>query len=183
MLLGRNAGKPVFPLLAVVAGGLLLAGCSGKDLTRAFGIERSAPDEYTITTRAPLSMPPSDDLQAPREGALRPQDESPRLQALETLSPNVAIEGANGAESSGQQALVGQANMASTARPAQEFGQADHSFVNEVMFWNGNREGSVVDGEAENERLKRNSALGKSPLDGATPTQKDDDSSGFLDVF
>ena len=36
----------------------LLAAC-GADTARTFGFTRDAPDEFTVTTRAPLSMPPS----------------------------------------------------------------------------------------------------------------------------
>ncbi len=44
----------------VAVSGVLVAltGCSGSDLSRAFGLERSMPDEYTVTTQPPLSMPP-----------------------------------------------------------------------------------------------------------------------------
>ena len=48
---------------------ILLAGCSGDKLTRTFGLTRDAPDEYTVTTRAPLSMPPDYNLRPPRPGA------------------------------------------------------------------------------------------------------------------
>ena len=35
-----------------------LAGCGGGDVSRTFGLTRDAPDEFQVTTRAPLSMPP-----------------------------------------------------------------------------------------------------------------------------
>ncbi len=45
--------------VVLLSGGLLmLAGCDTGDLTRTFGLTRDSPDEYTVTTRAPLSMPP-----------------------------------------------------------------------------------------------------------------------------
>ena len=45
---------------AAAAGALLLAaaGCGG-DASRTFGFTRDAPDEFQVTTRAPLSMPPA----------------------------------------------------------------------------------------------------------------------------
>ncbi|GBQ32838.1 DUF3035 domain-containing protein [Gluconacetobacter azotocaptans] len=154
----------------LTSGGLLLAGCSGSDVTRAFGLERETPDEYTVTTRAPLSMPPTDELAAPHSDASRPQDESPRLQALETLSPNVALQGAGGPPSAGQSALVNEADNAATSPDKGELGKAGQGFVDRLMFWNGGGAGGVVDGEAENRRLRQNAALGNSPVQGATPT-------------
>ncbi|WP_323990030.1 MULTISPECIES: DUF3035 domain-containing protein [Nguyenibacter] len=160
------------PFVLLMAGGFLLAGCSGSDVSRAFGLERDSPDEYTVTTRAPLSMPPSEALAVPHSDAARPQDESPRLQALETLSPNVALQGASGAASTGQAALVNEASSAAGASNQGELGQAGQGFVDQLMFWHGGGAGSVVDGAAENRRLRRNAALGNSPTQGATPTLK-----------
>ena len=66
---------------AVLAAAVLLAGCSSDDLSRTFGLTRDAPDEFTVTTRAPLSMPPDYSLRPPRPGAPRPQEQSQRTQA------------------------------------------------------------------------------------------------------
>lgn len=158
------------PFTLLLSGGLLLSGCTGADVNRAFGLERDLPDEYTVTTRAPLSMPPTQELAPPHSDAARPQDESPRLQALETLSPNVALQSADGAPSSGQAALVDEADDASTASDKGELGKAGQGFIDQLMFWNGGGAGNVVDGQAENRRLRRNAALGNSPTQGATPT-------------
>lgn len=59
------------PLLA-----LGLSACSGDDLSRSFGLTRDTPDEFTVTTRAPLSMPPDYALRPPRPGAARPQEQT-----------------------------------------------------------------------------------------------------------
>lgn len=155
----------------LVSGGFLLSGCTGADVSRAFGLERSLPDEYTVTTRAPLSMPPSDELGAPNSNAIqRAQDTNPRMQALETLSPNVALQGADGTDSAGQTALVGEAQVASNAEDKGEMGRADTSFVDKLMFWHGGGAGNLVNGKAENARLREDSALGRNLTQGATPT-------------
>ena len=91
---------------ALSLGGLSLAACSGDEIERDFGLSRTAPDEFTVTTRAPLSMPTSADLNKPVPGAERPQEQSSQTQALETLAPDVALRGAGGSTSAGQQALV-----------------------------------------------------------------------------
>ncbi|MBS0959925.1 MULTISPECIES: DUF3035 domain-containing protein [Acetobacter] len=155
----------------LLCGLTLLSGCTGSEAARAFGLERSMPDEYTVTTRAPLSMPPMNELARPVSGAERPQDESERLQALETLSPDVALHGESGASSSGQTILVQSATAASDASDEGGLEPNDSGFVDQIMFWHGGTAGSVVDADKENDRLKKNAALGKPLTSGATPTK------------
>ncbi len=152
--------------------GLALAGCSGSDVARGFGLKRSLPDEYTVTTRAPLSMPPSEQLALPGSASANRPDESPRMQALETLDPDAALHPNAGADSAGQEALVKDAASASHAPANAELGDADAGFVDSLLFWRGGRAGSVVDGEAENRRIQKAEALGQSFTEGATPTLK-----------
>jgi hypothetical protein len=160
---------------AAILCGLGLSGCSGQQIERDFGLVRDAPDEYTVTTRAPLSMPPDAQITAPQPGAARPQEQSTRTQALETLAPDVALQGANGANSPGQAALEQTAAASSAAPTGAGRGELDlpgTGFVDELMFWRGGAAGSVVDAEAEKRRLQDNAALGRAPTDGATPTVK-----------
>lgn len=170
--------------VALVATGFALVGCSGQEVERDFGLVRDAPDEYTVTTRAPLSMPPDARIAPPTPGADRPQEQSTRTQALETLAPDVALQGANGGPSPGQAALVQDAGTAAAAPPGTGRGELDHpgaSFVNELMFWRGGgKPGTLVDTEAEKRRLQQNAALGRSPTDGATPTVKDNSKPGLF---
>jgi hypothetical protein len=160
-------------LAALSIGGVSLAACSGEEIERDFGLSRTAPDEFTVTTRAPLSMPTSADLNKPVPGAERPQEQSSQTQALETLAPDVALRGAGGDTSAGQQALVADAAQSSAQAPTG--GALDHpsqGFVNELMFWQGGKAGEIVDANAERQRLQENAALGRSPTVGATPTVK-----------
>lgn len=150
--------------------GLALAGCSGSDVARGFGLQRSLPDEYTVTTRTPLSMPPSEALTLPGAANANRPDESPRMQALETLSPDVALHPNQGTDSAGQHALVQGASATANGPRNAELGDADAGFVDSLLFWQGGRAGSVVDGEAENRRIQKNAALGQSFASGATPT-------------
>ncbi|MFT8719461.1 DUF3035 domain-containing protein [Acetobacter sp.] len=152
--------------------GTLLTGCSGNDINRAFGLQRSVPDEYTVTTRAPLSMPPSTDLVKPGSAVDHPRDESERMEALETLSPDVALRGTSGPDSSGQTMLINEADEAAGEPDRGELGKAGEGYVDALLFWKGGGAGSVVDGDAENRRLKANAALGNQPTKGATPTKK-----------
>ena len=150
----------------------LISGCSGRDVARALGLQRDMPNEYTVTTRKPLSMPPSDELVKFGKTTPQEQDESERLQALETLSPDVALSGTGGSTSEGQTILINRAISAADVPDNDELGPAAPTFSERVMFWKEEQPGSVVDAEAENRRLKRNLALGKPITKGTTPTKQ-----------
>src|SRR5579875_904080 len=91
---------------------LALAGCSGDELTRNFGLTRDAPNEFVVTTQAPLSMPPDFALRPPDPGAPRPGVQSERLQAEAALVPQVELNSGTVGMSPGQQALVAEAGPA-----------------------------------------------------------------------
>src|SRR4051795_5357036 len=91
---------------AALAGVFGLAACSGDELTRTFGLTRDAPDEFQVTTRAPLSMPPDFSLRPPRPGASRPQELSQRQQAEAALVPDTLAQSGNVSATPGQSALI-----------------------------------------------------------------------------
>ncbi len=166
----RCVSTLLIPFL-LLGSSFVISGCSGRDVARAFGLQRDMPNEYTVTTRKPLSMPPSDELVKFGKTTKQEQDESGRLQALETLSPDVALSGTGGSTSEGQTILINRAISAADVPDNDELGPAAPTFSERVMFWKGDQPGSVVDTEAENRRLKINLALGKSITKGATPTK------------
>lgn len=175
------AGFPVrfVPALLIGTIALPLAGCGGNnDLARDFGFVRNAPDEFTVTTQAPLSMPPDFSLRPPRPGTPRPQDRSDRLAAEEAMAPQVALEGTPAAPglSPGQQAFLAQAGPPAPANVRADVDQqaaADApgpGFIDRLMFWRAPRKpGDVVDAQQESDRLRRDAALGASPVTGPTP--------------
>ena len=69
-------GRQRTPLFAVacLCASLLLLGCS--DLRRVVGLDRVAPDEFAVESRAPLTIPPEFNLRPPQPGAARPQEAS-----------------------------------------------------------------------------------------------------------
>ena len=163
-------------LAALLCGACLtLSGC-GDDLSRTFGLSRDAPDEFTVTTRAPLSMPPDAELRAPRPGATRPQELTSQQAAEESLAPQIALQGAGGQASPGQDALLRQAGAPAPrdirARVDQDgtLDRAPSGFTDELMFWRPAPPlGTVVDAKGESQRLRQNAALGRSPEAGDTP--------------
>lgn len=166
---------PAFALLSA------LAGC-GPDTARTLGLTRDAPDEFQVTTRAPLSMPPDmSNLPVPRPGASRPQERSARDQAEAALVPSLALENprarAGTAPSGAESALVAQAGRApggDIRRRVDEeslrLERPDRSLTDRLMFW---REappaGIPVDPGRESRRLRENAALGRESTDGQTP--------------
>jgi hypothetical protein len=166
----------------------MLGGCSGEDLTRNFGLKRDAPDEFQVTTRAPLSMPPSFDLRPPRPGATRPQEVSTSVGAESALVPRAALGGDNGPTSPGQQALVGQAgptaprDIRRKVENEASLDQPDQSLTERLMFWKSNPPpGVVVDPTKEAARLRNDAALGQPVEAGDTPIiQRNQKSSGSI---
>ena len=163
---------------------LLLAGCAamlggcgdGQSWGRTFGFVRDAPDEFTVTTRAPLAMPPTFALPPPNPGAVRPQEQSERAKAEEALVPAIALGAAPAGTSPGQQALVQQAGPAVPATIRAEVDQEavqdrpSQGVMDKLMFWRKPEPpGVVVDASKEAQRLRENSALGQNPDAGDTP--------------
>ncbi len=161
----------------LTATALALTACGSSDtLSRTFGLTRDAPDEFMVTTRAPLSMPPDYSLRPPRPGAPRPMEQSPRSQAEEALVPQTALDTTQAGESPGQEALVQAAGPAASDRIRAQVDadarmqQSDTSFVSKLLFWQKPEPpGIVVDPQKEAQRLRQNAALGQSPDIGDTP--------------
>lgn len=156
---------------------LLLAGC-GDDVSRTFGLQRDAPDEFQVTTRAPLSMPPDFALRAPRPGAPRPQEQSGPEAAQALLAPNAALAGTGGARdagvSSGVSALLQAAGPQAPGDIRAKVDSESHldrpppALVDRLMFWRKppNEGGLQIDPQREAQRLRENAALGQNVADG-----------------
>ena len=162
---------------------LLAAGCGG-DTARTFGFTRDAPDEFQVTTRAPLSMPPAlGELPVPRPGADRPQEMSARQAAEAALVPGVALGqpgargGGAGPRTTGEQALLSQAGRApggDIRRRVDEeslrLDQPDRNLADRLIFWQPPEQpGVALDARRESQRLRENAALGRDATDGETP--------------
>jgi len=162
--------------LALSACTVSLTACSGDKFGRTFGFIRDAPDEFTVTTRAPLAMPPSFALPPPRPGAIRPQEQSERAKAELALVPQTALGTATDSGSAGQQALVQAAGPPASPAIRAEIDQAalrdrsSESFGDKLLFWRKPQQpGIVVDPAKEAQRLHENAALGQSQETGDTP--------------
>ncbi len=179
---------PLRPASWLLLAALLpLAACS-DDLSRTIGLTRDAPDEFTVTTRAPLSMPPDFSLRPPRPGASRPQELSERAQAEAALAPTTDLGGGPAPTMSpGQQALIGAAgpsaprDIRAQVDADAQLDQPGQSFTDRLMFWKpAPPAGTAVDPSKEANRLRQNAALGQTVTTGDTPIIQQR-SKGFFD--
>ena len=169
------------PLLPAVAAAVLLTAC-GESTTRTLGLVRDAPDEFQVTTRAPLSMPPDmTTLPSPRPGAPRPQERTARQQAEQVLVPGLSLDDPRRAP--GARVTVGEAALLQQAGPdvpddirrrvdeeSLRLDQPSRNLADRLIFW---REppppGVAVDPDRESQRLRENAALGREGNVGVTP--------------
>jgi hypothetical protein len=136
-------------------------------------------------------MPPDEALPAPHPGAARPQELTSQQSAEAALAPDTALGGTPGPESTGQEALVGQAgpgapsNIRNTV-DAEATQVPRESLTDRLMFWTPPPQapaGAVLDPARESERLRENAALGQKPTTGDTPIIQQKKSSSWLGLF
>ncbi|MBY3752310.1 DUF3035 domain-containing protein [Azospirillum formosense] len=178
----RSLGRG--PLLGLALVALALTGCT--DVRRSIGLDRTSPDEFTVVSRAPLTMPPSlARLPEPRPGAPRPQDATSSAVAAASVfggssRTTAAAAAAAAGHTAGESALIAQAGAKGGIEPGirnkvdQETTQlvvADKSWIDSVLFWQTQEQPyEVVDPKKENQRLREAQAAGKALNDGTVPT-------------
>lgn len=175
-MIRRSPGKSLKPIVGLV-GALLLGGCSGGNVLDDLGLTPPVPNAFLVTTEPPLSMPPSlTSLPSPEPGVVRPQAVPPRLQAEETLVPEVALAGDAGPDSPGQRELVAASGPPAPADIREELTQQaardrpGQGVLAWMLFWKPTPlPGVVVDPVREARRLQENAALGRPPTYGQTP--------------
>ena len=166
-----------FATVGLLALGLGLSGC--EKTREAFGLNRTAPDEFSVVTRAPLSMPPDYGLRPPTPGAKRPQESAIKDEARRILvtSGSGAKTQTSGAASVGESALLKKAGADNTdpsirqqvSRENKILAAGDKGFVDRLMFWRKDEpKHSEIDAASEARRLNENAAMGDPASKGAT---------------
>jgi hypothetical protein len=174
--------KTFLPALSL----LLLVGC-GENTARTLGFIRDAPDEFRVTTRAPLSMPPdmAGGLPPPRPGAPRPMERSARDEAEAVLVPSLALRDPR-QQPRAAGGSVGEIALLQAAGPApsrdirrqvdeesQRLDRPPRDLADRLIFWRDPpAPGIVVDPARERERIRENAALGIEGTAGDTPIQQ-----------
>jgi len=169
---------------ALVLGGALAlaAGCEGVKQDLGIGGKRP-PDEFSVYSRAPLSLPPDYGLRPPAGATAASESAAPRETARQAImgGPAVATSSVNVSSggSPGVQALLdrtgaakAQADIRSQVnRETTILADADQSFVERLMFWSNTPPNTtVVDASQEARRLQQNQALNQPLTAGETPT-------------
>jgi hypothetical protein len=173
--------KRLPPALAALALAALLPAC-GDSTARTLGLVRDAPDEFQVTTRAPLSLPPDmTTLPSPTPGAPRPQERTASQQAEALLSPGLALQDPRRAPTA--RPSVGEAALLQRAGPDAPDGirtqvdeeslrldRPDRSLTDRLIFWRDPPPpGTPVDPTRESQRIRENAALGRDVESGETP--------------
>ena len=167
-----------------VSGVLLLAGCSG--VQEQFSLTSTPPDEFKVTTRAPLAVPPDFNLRPPAPGEPRPQEGTATQQAKQVIfrasgNAELTLEEAMRADGRtlGERALLieAQVDQAQSGirqvveRESKTLREEDGYLYDVLVFWRDEEPpGQIIDAEAEAKRLQENAALGKPVTAGETPT-------------
>jgi len=160
--------RTTYLLSALASAALIATGCTST--SRALGLEKSAPNEFNILTKAPLIVPPEYNLRPPAIGASSAENNYTQQTARDALLG--PIDGAD--PSNGELALMASAGV-NRAKPEirlevdgmNSVERKSDSFTDRLLFW---QNGQVLDAQgnptplnAENEarRLESiNSATG-----------------------
>lgn len=188
---GWGAASGPLRLGPVTLVALAVVGCSSNEV---FDFDRSAPDEFAVVSRAPLSVPPDFNLRPPAPGAPRPQEGTTTDRARATVFGQpldvedtgrftVAADGRvierSALATTGEEALLIRAG-ADRAEPGireivnretAELIEANTFLLDRILFWRGQRpQGEVVNAAEEAERLRQNRIAGQPLTEGETPT-------------
>lgn len=169
---------------------LLLSACSDGVVQETLGLNREAPDEFTVVSRPPLTVPPDFSLRPPRPGAA-PLGEDAQVKAktlltgkpdgnkdpaaLESPTVETAVTPVTrqDALSKGDEALLKRAGADKADATVRDRlnrtdkKASDASLLDKVAPTDGAE--PVVNAEKEAARLKANKAAGKSAGEGDVP--------------
>lgn len=176
--------------ITLSAAALLLTACDGgvKD---TLGLNREAPDEFTVVSRPPLSLPPDFSLRPPQPGAephFVPADQ--RAQALVTGKGNTGnlkpAARTSATENFLRRTGAHQADTAIRDKLAEDAAApADTSKAKTLVdqISGAQKREPVVDPQKETERLKSNRAAGKPVNEGEVPETKSETESLIDRIF
>ena len=167
-------------------GTLPLTGCQG--VRDAVGLDKRAPDEFTVLKKPPLILPPDFNLRPPGPGAPPGSERRSQESARAALSGSATAPGGRGAapargsgRSDGEAALLQRAGAGAVnpsiraiiLRETTQLSEKDESFADRLIFWGKPQlPGDVVDAKRESQRLRQARAGGVPPSVGETPTIK-----------
>lgn len=176
-------------LVVVFTTALAVSACSNFNPRKTLGLENQAPDEFTVLSKAPLTVPPDFTLRPPKPGAVRSQDLDPQLRAKEsvfgsdpdrlgaitrfTTAGELPASKSPGEISLLQLAGVDQRDPNIREIINQETSiltERETTFVDDLIFWQDPQpSGTVVNPTEEARRIQENQAVGEAVTQGETP--------------
>lgn len=152
-------------LLAVAA--VALSGCD--TIRNAAGMDKSAPDEFAVTTKAPLVIPPDYNLLPPRPGAVPTNQVEPTEAAENALFGNDAATIASqlpNTYSDSEKMLLANAKVQNIDPQIRQhlvsdyknMVGADDSFTKDVLFWQKPKDETSAPLDADKEAKKIDAA-------------------------
>lgn len=166
------------PLAAIVVA-LAFGTASCSSVSKSLGGGKNSPDEFAVVTKAPLVIPPDFSLRPPKPGARRPQERNAEQEAANTVFGE-GSSAASVAQTDGERVLLTSAGAQDADNSIRDLIDSEYftiqrtntGFANKILFWQGETvdPATLVDAEAEAERLRKNQDLGQPATDGDTPT-------------
>ena len=172
--------------LSILCGVGLLTLSACEKTKEQFDFSKKAPDEFSVTTRAPLAMPSSlGTLPKPRPGAPRPQERATDTQAKQALFGDEATRPlvTDGSISQGENILLEKTGALETGDnirdivdgETEELVKENTSTFDKIRGKLGSKTqtpATVVDPTKEVERIRNNQQTGAPITTGSTPTLK-----------
>ncbi|HEV2264563.1 MAG TPA: DUF3035 domain-containing protein [Stellaceae bacterium] len=168
--------------MALALTALAVSGCSTwTDVKRGLGMEKVVPDEFDVTTNAPLAIPPDYTLRPPKPGSAPTQQMSPTAQAQETVfragDTKLNTLPPDKARSAGESALLQDAGAGKAPKDIRQLVNNDSqaafagsTLTQRLLFWRSEppNPNQTVDPSAESERLREFGANGANTTNGTT---------------
>jgi hypothetical protein len=165
--------RTVLVICGCVSLSVALSGCDS--VKRAFGLEKTVPNEFDVVENAPLAIPPDFNLRPPRPGAAPTQGESATAQARQTIFRAGGDKGpildGDAQMSPGETDILRAAGADSAPgdirqvvnREAADSHPFGTTFVDELIFWRKPRENTkgLLDPVKETARLEEQKAAAK----------------------
>ena len=175
--------KKTTTFLFLIVAVAMLSAC--ESARKVFSSDKTAPDEFAVYSRPPLSLPPDYHLRPPVPGTGRPQEQDTQNIAERAMMGKTLKESTNRKPvkvSVGIRVLLrdtGGLDASPNIRTVLNeetsiLSVQDQAFVDKLIFWVDEKpfEGTVVNAEKEQQRIRENQALGKPITEGETPQIK-----------
>lgn len=184
----------VFYYCTIILAPIFLIGC--ESISKVMG-GKSSPDEFSVYSRAPLSIPPEFEIRPPSPGAARPQEGTPRESVKGFLStknfkPENNPRNAPSSLSTGEKSLLSQSGGNATDPDIRAIVNRESivpvsgskTIANKVLFWkNPKKQLNIVDPQKENVRIRKKQKSGKKITSKGVPEIKKDLDRSLLDIL